>query len=81
MVKCYFFDYCYGLDEFVIECVVSCLYISFKESVYEFFCCFVYRLLDIFYEKEVYLMEIEIVECFGEIKVVGVCFGFDDVVY
>lgn len=81
MVKRYSFDYRHGPDELAIERVASRLHISLKESAHESLRRLVHRLSDIFYEKEAYLMETEIVERLGEIKVVGARFGFDDAAY
>ncbi|KAK0729418.1 succinyl-CoA synthetase-like protein [Apiosordaria backusii] len=81
MVKRYPFDYRHGPDELAIERMASHLQLSLKESSHESLRRLVHRLSDIFYEKEAYLMETEIVERLGEIKVVGGRFGFDDAAY
>ncbi|KAK4197744.1 putative mitochondrial succinyl-CoA ligase subunit alpha precursor [Triangularia verruculosa] len=80
-VKRYPFDHRHGPDELAIQRMASHLHISPKESAHESLRRLVHRLSDIFYKKEAYLMETEIVERLGEIKVVGARFGFDDAAY
>lgn len=80
-VKRYPFDFGTGPSDLAIERIASYLQLSNKGSAVDSLRHIIKSLTAIFYEKEAFLLTIEVVERLGAIKVVGANFGFDDAAF